>query len=77
MYYDEEVDIDAEFPTDEKLPSTSDGVAKFEDPEKHTGVVYLSTVPQGFSAMKIREVFSNFGEVGRIFLQVCFGFHLI
>lgn len=43
---------------------------KFEDPEKNTGVVYLSVVPPMFNAKKVRDALSAFGEIGRIFLQV-------
>lgn len=71
--YEEEVDLDAAFPKnlDEELPTTSeDGRIRFKDPEKGTGVVYLSTIPPLFSARKIRDAFSHFGEVGRIYLQV-------
>jgi len=72
MYDEDNIDFESEFAVDneDKLPSTSaEGKLSGEDPEKNTGVVYLSTVPPFFSAKKIREVFSNFGEVGRIFLQ--------
>jgi predicted SprT family Zn-dependent metalloprotease len=66
--YDEEEDFNNE---DDKLPSTSDdGKLNFEDREKSTGVVYLSTVPQQFNAKKVRDALSSFGEIGRIFLQV-------
>lgn len=74
--YDEDVNAsDEEFPVvlDDKLPSTSeDGKLKFEDPEKNTGVVYLASIPPLFNAKKVRDAFQNFGEVGRIFLQVRF-----
>ncbi|KAI6208214.1 Activator of basal transcription 1 [Aphelenchoides besseyi] len=40
-----------------------------KDPEKKTGVVYLSFIPPLFTASKIRTVLSNYGEIGRIFLQ--------
>ncbi|XP_013191991.1 uncharacterized protein LOC106136092 [Amyelois transitella] len=33
------------------------------------GVVYLSTIPPFMNVAKIREIFSEFGDVGRIFLQ--------
>lgn len=74
MYDEKEVDINDELDAinpDDKLPSTSDnGKLKFEDPEKHTGVVYLASIPPLFTVRKVREAFSNFGEIGRIYLQV-------
>ncbi|XP_075992241.1 uncharacterized protein LOC142987394 [Anticarsia gemmatalis] len=33
------------------------------------GIVFLSTIPPYMNVAKIREIFSEFGEVGRIYLQ--------
>lgn len=33
------------------------------------GIIYLSTIPPYMNVAKIREIFSEFGEVGRIYLQ--------
>ncbi|XP_038208201.1 pre-rRNA-processing protein esf2-like [Zerene cesonia] len=33
------------------------------------GIIYLSTIPPYMNVAKIREIFSVFGEVGRIYLQ--------
>lgn len=33
------------------------------------GIIYLSTIPPYMNVAKIREIFSQFGEVGRIYLQ--------
>ncbi|XP_026758972.2 uncharacterized protein LOC113518310 [Galleria mellonella] len=33
------------------------------------GIVFLSTIPPYMNVAKIREIFSEFGDVGRIFLQ--------
>ncbi|XP_053616707.1 uncharacterized protein LOC128678863 [Plodia interpunctella] len=33
------------------------------------GIIYLSTIPPFMNVAKIREIFSEFGDVGRIFLQ--------
>lgn len=73
MYDEETIDWDAVAPDnlDEELPSTSvDGKISFKDPEKGTGVVYLASIPPMFTPNKIRDAFSIFGEVGRVFLQV-------
>ncbi|QPG75386.1 hypothetical protein FOA43_002740 [Brettanomyces nanus] len=36
---------------------------------KRTGVVYLSSIPPYMKPTKIRQIFSRFGEIGRIFLK--------
>lgn len=33
------------------------------------GIIYLSTIPATFNVMKIKSYFSEFGELGRVFLQ--------
>lgn len=33
------------------------------------GIIFLSTIPPYMNVAKIREIFSQFGEVGRIYLQ--------
>lgn len=33
------------------------------------GIIYLSTIPPYMNVTKVREIFSQFGEVGRIYLQ--------
>lgn len=33
------------------------------------GIVFLSTIPPYMNVAKIREIFSKYGEVGRIYLQ--------
>lgn len=71
--YEDDVDLNTIVPVDydEDQPTTSEnGPTKFKDPEKGTGIIYLSTIPPAFNASKIRDAFSNFGDVGRIYLQV-------
>uniref|UniRef100_A0A1I7S753 Activator of basal transcription 1 n=1 Tax=Bursaphelenchus xylophilus TaxID=6326 RepID=A0A1I7S753_BURXY len=41
-----------------------------EDPERATGVIYLASIPPRFTKRRINEYFSNFGQVGRIYLQI-------
>lgn len=33
------------------------------------GIIYLSTIPPYMNVAKIREIFGQFGEVGRVYLQ--------
>ncbi|XP_064106495.1 activator of basal transcription 1-like [Macrobrachium nipponense] len=39
------------------------------DKKRKPGIIYLSTIPTGFHPTKIRSYFTEFGEVGRMFLQ--------
>lgn len=36
---------------------------------KKRGIIYLSTIPPYMNVAKIREIFSEYGDVGRIYLQ--------
>lgn len=46
-------------------------VMETDKPEKtgKTGLIYFSHIPPGMDVRKIREIFSQFGEVGRIYLE--------
>jgi len=33
------------------------------------GIIYLSRIPPYMKPLKVRHVFSDFGEIGRVFLQ--------
>lgn len=33
------------------------------------GIIYLSTIPQYMNVTKVREIFSQYGELGRVYLQ--------
>ena len=37
--------------------------------ESEPGIIYLSRIPPFMSVKKIRQIFSTYGEVDRIFLQ--------
>lgn len=37
------------------------------------GIIYLSTIPKYMNVTKIREIFSAYGEVGRMYLQLADG----
>lgn len=47
--------------------NTSKGLSKKKIKKK--GIIYLSTIPPYMNVAKIREIFSQFGGVGRIYLQ--------
>lgn len=38
--------------------------------KRKRGIVYLSNIPKYMNISKIRELFSIYGEVGRIYLQL-------
>lgn len=38
--------------------------------KKKRGIIYLSTIPKYMNIAKIRDIFSTYGEVGRIYLQL-------
>ena len=38
--------------------------------KRKRGIIYLSTIPRYMNVTKIREVFSNYGKVGRVYLQL-------
>ena len=40
-----------------------------EDKERSTGIVYLSRIPPFMKPRKVRHLLSQFGDVGRIYLQ--------
>ena len=59
---------------EEPTPTTKTRKAKKEtDP----GIAYLSRIPKGMNVKKVRQIMSEYGEVGRLFLQPngkCFAF---
>lgn len=53
------------FQNDEKDPEDLE-----EDPRKFKkGIIYFSAIPPGMDVRRMREIFSQFGEVGRIYLE--------
>ncbi len=37
--------------------------------DKEPGIIYLSRIPPYMKPLKVRHIFSQYGKVGRIFLQ--------
>ncbi|XP_011503818.1 PREDICTED: pre-rRNA-processing protein esf2-like [Ceratosolen solmsi marchali] len=37
---------------------------------KKRGIIYLATIPKYMNVIKIREIFSAYGEIGRVYLQL-------
>lgn len=60
-----DVDSTNENSTDDIVP----GKSIIKKKTRKRGIIYLSTVPPYMNVAKIREIFSEFGDVGRIYLQ--------
>lgn len=50
-------------------PLTPEGLAAFNAEIARTGVVYISRIPPGMRPEKVRHLMSQYGEVGRVYLQ--------
>jgi ESF2/ABP1 family protein len=50
-------------------PLTPEDLAKFKAAQEKTGVVYISRIPPGMRPTKVRHLMSQYGEVGRVYLQ--------
>ncbi|WFC98979.1 RNA-binding ATPase activator esf2 [Malassezia yamatoensis] len=48
---------------------TPESLEAYTQKQQKTGIIYVSRIPPGMTAAKIRHIFSQFGEVGRIYLQ--------
>jgi hypothetical protein len=44
-------------------------VANDSGKKKKPGIVYLSSIPAGFNVARTITFFSQFGKIGRVFLQ--------
>jgi len=47
-----------------------DGSSNKSQKPKKRGIIYLSTIPKYMNVTKIRETFSTYGKVGRVYLQL-------
>lgn len=56
--------------TDEKKVKTlsTEELQDFQETLKKTGILYMSRVPPFMKPMKVRQLLSQYGEVGRIYL---------
>lgn len=51
------------------LGNNSDSEKLVKKKKKKRGIVFLSTIPPYMNVAKIREIFSKYGDIGRIYLQ--------
>ena len=50
-------------------PLTPEALAAFKAAQERAGVIYISRIPPGMQPMKVRYLMSQYGEVGRVYLQ--------
>jgi ESF2/ABP1 family protein len=50
-------------------PLTPEALATFKAAQERAGVVYISRIPPGMQPTKVRHLMSQYGEVGRVYLQ--------
>ncbi|KAI0301849.1 hypothetical protein B0F90DRAFT_1715832 [Multifurca ochricompacta] len=50
-------------------PLTPEALAAFKSAQKQGGVIYISRIPPGMQPAKVRHLMSQYGEVGRVYLQ--------
>ena len=48
---------------------TPESLKEYANKQQKRGIVYVSRIPPGMTPAKVRHIFSQFGEVGRIYLQ--------
>lgn len=44
-------------------------VSDVKHKKRKCGIIYISTLPPRMNVTKIREMFSQYGDIGRVFLQ--------
>lgn len=50
-------------------PLTPEALAAFNAAQERAGVVYISRIPPGMRPTKVRHLMSQYGEIGRVYLQ--------
>lgn len=50
-------------------PLTPEALAAFQAAQNRAGVIYISRIPPGMRPTKVRHLMSQYGEVGRVYLQ--------
>lgn len=50
-------------------PLTPEALAAFRATQERAGVIYISRIPPGMRPTKVRHLMSQYGEVGRVYLQ--------
>ncbi|GBE79352.1 hypothetical protein BKA93DRAFT_812575 [Sparassis latifolia] len=50
-------------------PLTAEALSAFQAAQEKAGVIYISRIPPGMRPTKVRYIMSEYGEVGRVYLQ--------
>jgi len=50
-------------------PLTPEALAAYQAAQNRTGVIYISRIPPAMRPTKVRHIMSQYGEVGRVYLQ--------
>lgn len=50
-------------------PLTPEALAAFKAVKEKTGVIYISRIPPGMRPTKVRHLMSQYGEIGKVYLQ--------
>ncbi|CDW97936.1 hypothetical protein [Sporisorium scitamineum] len=50
-------------------PLSTSELEAFKKKQRKLGIIYISRIPPGMTPAKVRHILSNFGELGRIYLQ--------
>ncbi|KAF8759618.1 hypothetical protein RHS01_01713 [Rhizoctonia solani] len=50
-------------------PLSGESLAEFEKAQQKAGIIYISRIPPGMRPAKVKHLMSNYGKVGRVFLQ--------
>lgn len=50
-------------------PLTPEALASFKAAKEMTGVIYISRIPPGMRPTKVRYLMSQYGEIGKVYLQ--------
>jgi ESF2/ABP1 family protein len=50
-------------------PLTQEALAVFRAAQEKAGMIYISRIPPGMQPAKVRHLMSQYGEVGRVYLQ--------
>lgn len=73
----EETEEDQNMEESEEENETKKQILAKPEKKKKRGIIYLSTIPRYMNVTKIREIFSAYGEIGRVYLQLADSGNLI
>lgn len=54
----------------DKIENVEPATASVQKKTPKRGIIYLSSIPPYMNVLRIREVFGEFGTIGRVYLQL-------